>query len=169
MPRLVINSVSELKAFHQKIKVLGASFEFIQKNAILEVTENNILEQIKKKMRLEDFSEKIIDATFIGPTVITPGKIQVHYISNYEAATGFDVSNAREEGTNHPNPTVPKKKGGVLRWIEKTGDIIFRKKSHPKGIERLLIIEKTIQENQSQVATLYGQSIADGASQSLGV
>lgn len=161
--------MAELKTFQTKIRTLRAAFPFIQTKAILTVTQDDILEQMKRKMNLENFSQKIIDATFVGPIVTTPDKIQVHYISNYESDTGFDVSSAREEGTHHPNPTVPKKKGGTLRWEGVGGEVIFAKKSHPSGIERLLIIEKTIKENESQVTTEYGQSLADNASQVLGV
>ena len=168
MARLVINSLAELKAFQKKIKVLEAAFPFIQTKAVLDVAQNDILEQMKKKMNLEDFSQKIIDATFVGPIVATPDKIQVHYISNYESDNGFDVSNAREEGTRD-HFIRPKKKGGSLRWEGDNGEVHFSKGHEVSGIERLLIIEKTIQENQNQVTTLYGQSLADGASQVLGV
>jgi hypothetical protein len=123
---------------------------------------------MKAKMRLNDFSEKIIDATFVGPIISTPNKIQIHYISNYEADTGFDVSDAREEGTRD-HFIRPKKPGGSLRWETADGSIAFSKGHQVSGIERLLIIEKTIKENEAQVITEYGQSLADNASKVLGV
>jgi hypothetical protein len=168
MARIEIKSIQELKAFQQKIKVLIAAFPFVQNKAIIEVAKNDILEQMKKKMQLSDFSQKIIDATFVGPIITTPGKIQVHYISNYEADNGFDVSVGREEGTKD-HFIRPKKKGGSLRWQGDDGVVHFSKGHEVSGIERLLIIERTIQENQSQVTTLYGESLADSASQILGV
>lgn len=168
MARLVINSLAELKAFQKKIRTLSAVFPVIQNQAILDVAQEDILEQMKKKMQLEDFSQKIIDATFVGPIDVTPGKIQVHYISNYESENGFDVSNAREEGTRD-HFIRPKKKGGSLRWEGDDGAIHFSKGHEVSGIERLLIIEKTIQENQNQITTLYGESLADSAGQVLGV
>jgi len=168
MVRLVINSLAELKAFQQRIRTLAAAFPLIQSNAVLEVAQNDILEQMKAKMRLNDFSEKIIDATFVGPIVSTPDKVQVHYISNYEADTGFDVSNAREEGTRD-HFIKPKKRGGTLRWEAADGSIAYSKGHQVSGIERLLIIERTIKENEAEVTTEYGQSLADVASKVLGV
>jgi hypothetical protein len=168
LARLVINSLAELKSFQNKIRTLAAAFPFIQTNAVLEVAQEDILEQMKKKMNLNNFSQKIIDATFVGPIVSTPDKIQIHYISNYEADTGFDVSNAREEGTRD-HFIRPKKKGGTLRWEGADGATHFSKGHEVSGIERLLIIEKTIKENEAQVITEYGQSLADNASKLLGV
>ncbi len=169
MARLVISSLAELKAFQQTIKVLIAAFPLIQTNAVLDFAQNDILAEMKRKMNLEDFSQKIIDATFIGPIVLLPDKIQVHFISNYVAPeNNFDVSEAREEGTRD-HDVRPLRKGGTLRWFADTGEPIFAKKSHPAGIERLLIIEKTIKENESEVDTLYGESIAETASKIIGV
>ncbi len=99
----------------------------LEKNAIRDQSEE-ILDEIKTKMNQENFSDKIIDATLLGKTEKFGTILKQHFISNYVADTGFDVSNAREEGTNHPNPTFPKKPGGVLRWIVKSGEVIFRKK-----------------------------------------
>lgn len=169
MARLVINSLAELKSFQQKIKVMMAAFPLIQTNAVLDVAQNDILAEMKKKMNFNNFSQKIIDATFVGPIVLLPDKVQVHYISNYVAPeNNFDVSEAREEGTRD-HDVRPRKKGGSLRWFADTGEPIFAKKSHPAGIERLLIIERTIKENESEVDTLYGESIAESASKVFGV
>jgi len=168
MARIVINSVAELKAFQAKIRTLAAAFPFIQTNAVLDIAQEDVLQQIKKKMNLNNFSDKIIDATFVGPIVSTPDKIQVHYISNYESENGFDVSNAREEGTRD-HFIRPKKPGGSLRWEGDDGAVHFSKGHEVSGIERLLIIEKTIQENEAEITTEYGQSLADYASKALGV
>lgn len=169
MARIVISSVAQLEAFQSKLRILRTTLPFIQKAAIKNYSTDVILDEIHSKMELEEFSPKIIDATFVGPTIISGKTAKVHFISDFKTETGFDVSKAREEGTTHPNPTFPKKKGGVLRWIAETGEVIFRKKSHPKGIERLLIIEKTIKKNQGTALETIQQSVIQKALKVLGV
>lgn len=169
MPRILITNLAQLEAFQSRIRVLRATLPFIQKAAIKNYASDVVLDEIHAKMELEEFSPKIIDATFVGPTIIAGKTAKIHFISDYKTDSGFDVSKAREEGTTHPNPTFPKKKGGVLRWIAKTGEIIFRKRSHPKGIERLLIIEKTIKKNQGTALQTIQDSISEKALKVLGV
>ena len=168
MARIVINNGSDLQKLQSKVRILKAVLPTIQKNAVKNASDD-VLKEIKRKMKQEKFSIKIINATFLGKTDRAGSIMKQHFISNYVADTGFDVSDAREEGTTHPNPTFPKKPGGVLRWIAKSGDVIFRKKSHPKGMERLLIIEKTLKESQTTINEKISENIADSARRVLGV
>lgn len=170
MARLVIRNLAELKSFQTKIKVLKAAYPFIQKRAAINYANDTVLDEIHKKMRLNNFSPKIIKATFVGNIEAIGDKIRIHFISNYVAPENdFDVSEAREEGTKSGITRRPKKPGGVLRWIGKAGEVIFRKKSTPKGIERLLIIEKTIKQNENMAAEGMGDEIAKEAKKILGV
>lgn len=165
----MIKSLSELKAFQAKIRTLSAAFPFIQKKALEEVANETVLQQIKRKMRIEDFSKKIIDATFVGKVEVFGNITKTHFISNYVAPeNNFDVSEAREEGTSD-HDVRPKQKGGSLRWFAKTGEPIFRKKSRPKGIERLLIIENTIKENEGVATENYQSKLAEFVRNFLGV
>lgn len=165
----MINSLAELKAFQGKIRTLNAALPFLQKAAIEEVSTQTVLQEIKRKMRIEDFSRKIIDATFVGKIEVFGNIVKTHFISNYVAPeNNFDVSEAREEGTRD-HDVRPKKKGGTLRWFAKTGEPIFRKKSRPKGIERLLIIERTIKENEGVITEKYQSKLADFVRNFLGV
>ena len=160
MARIVIKTVAELKQFQARLKMLANIFATLQKQAVDKISNELVLDEIHTRMRLNDFSPKIIDAIFVGRTDIVGNFAVTHYISNYKAETGFDVSSAREEGTHHPNPTIPKKPGGSLRWFAESGEPIFRKKSHPSGIERLLIIEKTIKENQLKAGQQIGEELS---------
>jgi len=170
MPRIVINNAADLKNLQTKIKALKIAFPFIQKKAILQVSTDDVLKTIHRKMKLNDFSSKIIDATFVGATTIQSGISKTHFISNYVAPENdFDVSVAREEGTKSGITRRPKKPGGVLRWVAKSGEVIFRKKATPKGIERLLIIEKTLKEKQNTIQKEVGEAVGKEASKILGV
>ncbi|KKN64443.1 hypothetical protein LCGC14_0491860, partial [marine sediment metagenome] len=55
------------------------------------------------------------------------------------------------------------------RWIGENNQVIFRKKSHPKGIERLLIIEKTIKQFENRSLSLFQDRIAEKIKNLLGV
>ena len=133
-----------------------------------DVANEVVLEEIHRKMNAKDFSEKIIDSTFVGPTELSSTFLRTHFISNYEADTGFDVSSAREEGTRD-HEVRPRKKGGTLRWIGPSNEVIFRKRSHPKGIERLLIIEKTIKQFENKTISLFQDKLAEKIKNLLGV
>lgn len=167
MVRIVINNVSELRALRSKFRALKAVLPRLQDAAAKDAADD-ILDEIHSKMRQNNFSEKIIDATFVGKLEQFGSIIRQHFISNYVSETGFDVSEGREEGTDTHN-VFPKKPGGVLRWVAKTGEIIFRKKSRPKGIERLLIIEKTLKKNTDEFGNNYSDNLAASAKKVLGV
>jgi hypothetical protein len=120
-------------------------------------------------MQLNNFSNKIIDATTVGRLERLGPILRQHFISNYVSENGFDVSKGREEGTIHTKKIRPKKPDGVLRWFGAGGNPIFRKFSKPKGIERLLIIEKTLKRSKDQFRNSYTENLADSVSKVLGV
>jgi len=169
MVRIVINSVAQLKVFQKKIQILQNVLPTLQKQALDKVANEDVLEEIHSKMRLNNFSEKIIDATFVGKTQKIGSILRTHFISNYvDPKTGFDVSQGREEGTTD-HTIRPKKDGGVLRWISKGGAPLFRKFARVKGIERLLIIEKTVNKAQNEAVTNFQNNLASISSKILGV
>ena len=170
MPRIVVRNVEDLKSLQTKLKILKVALPFIQKRAAINYANDTVLDEIHKKMKLNNFSPKIIKATFVGNVEKIGTLFRIHFISNYTAPENdFDVSEAREEGTKSGITRFPKKPGGVLRWIGKAGEVIFRKKSTPKGIERLLIIEKTILQNKNSAADGMGEEVGKEASKILGV
>lgn len=168
MPRVVIKTVAELKQLQSKFRSLAVTLPKIQTAVMNDVANDEVLEVIHRKMRANDFSPKIIDSTFVGPTELSSGKLRTHFISDYESDTGFDVSEAREEGTRD-HLVKPKKIGGTLRWFAETGEPIFRKKSFPKGIERLLIIERTIKQFENRSLSLFQDKLAEKIKNLLGV
>jgi len=146
----VISTLAELKAFRNKVRSLRGSISRTSIINIERAADEAVLTDIRRSMEMKNFSKKIIDATNVGDIQLTQNSLKVHFISDYVSDDGFDVSNAREEGTTHPNPTFPIK-GEWLSWIDpKSGKRIFRRKSHPKGMDRLLIIERTINRNQEK-------------------
>ena len=72
-------------------------------------------------------------------------------IYNYTADNGFDVSNAREEGTVHQNSIKPRKDEGALKIPISGGVFIFRKYARQSGMHGLLIIERNIKKLQNSI------------------
>ena len=129
-----------------------------------------VLTAIHRDMETNNFSKKIIDRTFVGSVDVTNQgrKITVHFISDFVADdTGFDVSNAREEGTRD-HDVFPKKSGGWLTYIDpNTGKRVFRRHTHPSGIQRLLIIQNNINSNKQKFRDSYAKEISSKLEQVL--
>lgn len=167
MTKIIIRNVAQLKAFTNKLRMVSAVLPTLQRNALESTSDETVLSDIHRDMMSNNFSEKIIDATFVGPIELQNGKkARIHFISNYvDPKTGFDVSDAREHGTASGVKRRPKKPDGSLKIPLKTGGFIFRKSATPNGIERLLIIEKNINKNKQIFKESYDKKIVSTLSQ----
>ena len=162
MPRIIIKSVADLKKLNKKLRTLKSTLPTLQKFALEKAADETVLTAIHRDMETNNFSKKIIDNTFVGPIEISEqGKnVKVHFISDYVSDDGFDVSNAREEGTRD-HDVFPLKPDGWLTYIDpNTGKRVFRKHTHPSGIERLLIIETNINSNRQRFTEAYKKEIS---------
>jgi len=168
MTRIVIKNIAQLKAFNKKLRTISAILPTLQKKATETAADETVLSDIHKDMRANNFSKKIIDATFVGPIELLDNgkKAKIHFISDYVAPENqFDVSNAREEGTDSGITRRPKNPEGALKIPLPSGEIIFRKSSTPKGIPRLLIIQKNINQNKQSFKDRYDEQIVSTLSQ----
>lgn len=149
MTRIVISTLAELKSFRNKIRSLRGSISRTSMINIERAADEAILTDIHRAMEMKNFSKKIIDATNVGDIQLTQNSLKVHFISDYVSDDGFDVSNAREEGTtDHMIRPINKK---YLSWVDpNTGKRRFSKGHVVSGMERLLIIERTINRNQQK-------------------
>lgn len=169
MARVVITSVAQLKSLQKRIRVLRNVLPTLQKQAVDKFANEQVLDEIHSKMKFNNFSEKIIDATFVGKTEKVGRILRTHFISNYVAPeNGFDVSKGREEGTRD-HTIRPRNPDGVLRIPLKNGKIIFRKFARVKGIERLLIIKKTVTQAQNEAIVSIRNNLSTTYSKILGV
>lgn len=171
MARITITSTAQLRAFQAKLKILKNVMPTLQRQAVDNVANRKALEEIHQQMRQNNFSEKIIDSTFVGKTEkIGNSILRTHFISNYvDPETGFDVSKAREEGTANNVTRRPKKPDGALRIPLPDGNVIFRKSATPMGMERLLIMKKTVTKAQNEALSEIGSNLSSLYSKILGV
>lgn len=169
MAKIVIRTISDLKKLNKKLKSVIVTLPTIRKFALERAADEAVLTAIHRDMETNNFSKKIIDRTFVGQVDVTNQgkKITVHFISDYVSDGGFDVSNAREEGTRD-HDVFPKKPGGWLTYIDPdTGKRVFRKHTHPSGIQRLLIIENNINSNKQKFQDSYEKEISSQLEQVL--
>ena len=169
MPKIIIRTISDVKKLNKKLKSITVILPTLRKFALERAADEAVLTAIHRDMEANNFSKKIIDRTFVGETKVTDNgkKIIVHFISEYVSDDGFDVSNAREEGTTD-HDVFPKKPGGWLTYIDTdTGRRVFRKHTHPSGIKRLLIIENNINSNKQKFQDSYEKEISSKLKQVL--
>jgi len=168
MVKIVIRTISELKAFNQKLRAVSANISTLQKKALERAADEAVLTSIHTDMESNQFSKKIIDKTFVGPIEQTPNGAKIHFISDFVSDSGFDVSSGREEGTRD-HDVFPKNPNGWLKYIDQnTGKTVFRKHTHPSGIKRLLIIETNIDKNEQAFKDSYEKQIASSLNQMVG-
>lgn len=114
------------------------------RNVAEKIAQEEFIIPIKQKMMEKNYSQKIINGTEIKDvTVDGSGFVQVSIISEYVTETGFDVAKAREEGTRD-HLVRPRDPNGVLRFVLKTGEVLFRKFARVKGIESSHIIRDIV-------------------------
>lgn len=139
-----------MSATEQKLKrVFNVMQIKLQYPRFLEITATRIaneviLDAIHQRMRARKYSRKIIDSTFIEKVEINQaGIISFDVVSDYESEKGFDVSEAREEGTFgvFVKPIFKK----VLRWIDQ-GIARFSFGHFRRGISASNIIDLTVEE-----------------------
>ena len=107
------------------------------------VSNEIIVDEVHKRMRDFEYSQKIIDETFLSDFRLSDGQIEFDVISNYKAESGFDVALAREKGTSrHFIAPIFKV---ALSWIM-LGIRRFSKGHWVRGITASNVIEKTVDE-----------------------
>ena len=98
----------------------------LQKIAFEKSAYDVLLESTKTEMAANDVTQKIIEKTLISKITKNANRLKLHVISNYTADNGFDVANAREEGTVHHNSIKPRQNEGKLNIPITGGSFIFR-------------------------------------------
>lgn len=115
--------------------------------------EEEIIDEIHRKMEAANISKKVIQTTFLDKKVIAEGIRAKHVLffvrSTYISDTGFPVAVFIEKGRKAYDVKALYKK--ALSWIDKLGTRIFAEKVHiPKYVGKKFI-EDTIREKRPAV------------------
>lgn len=111
-----------------------------------------ILDEISNRMRQANFSPKIIERTYIKEVkFIDAETLRINIVSDFTSDSNFDVSLARELGTDNNKPDhkhwIRPKTKLVLSWLFQ-GKRLFSSGHRVTGFQSLHIIEKTINEKK---------------------
>jgi len=107
-----------------------------------------IIDEIQRRMEVENFSPKIIQNTYLKGVYVTGEKISAKVVSEYTSESGFDVAVAREKGTKD-HMILPTTKQ-ALSWIFQ-GMRMFSKGHMVSGLKSLHIIRNTIKDKSNEV------------------
>lgn len=139
-----ISSPEDARVLSQRITSLRLQLYAFQAITLRKLANSIILDQIQKRMRDFNFSEKIVTNTIISNIEIkSKTKMTIHFISTLFSDNGFDVALAREKGTKDHmvRPTAK----SALRWIQE-GVVHFSKGHKVSGMKALHIISDTLDE-----------------------
>lgn len=132
-----------------KTSFVGATYQAFIVNELHKILEEEVIQVIRDKMLMEDFSPKIATSTRLAqsPRGERPGRISWTVISDYTTLNGFPVAVMIEEGRK-AYVIVPVK-AQVLHWVDKqSGEDVFASKAkiprfRPRRFVRDTIREKT--------------------------
>ena len=108
------------------------------------------------------------EKTFTSKVTKPTSRLKLPGISKYTADSGFDVANAREEGTVHQNAIKPRKNDGALKIHSSGGDFMCRKATRPSGMRRLLNSERNRKKLQNSIKENNQENVAASVSKFLG-
>ena len=115
--------------------------QFIKTQAT-KIANEEILDRVHQGMRTFNYSEKIIERTFLDNVKVdTDGFIEFDLISDYQSESSFDVAVAREKGTRRH--FIAPVAAAFLSWIA-NGIRLFSRGHWVKGITRSNVIDKTV-------------------------
>lgn len=168
MAKIVITNINQLRNLANKFRAVSKTLPTLQRNSLEAAATEIILKSIHTDMETNEFSPKIIEKTRVGPIQVLDGgkKARIHFISDYVSDSGFDVSEGREEGTRDHDVIAPP--GKWLRFIDpETNKPVYRKKTHPSGIQRLLIIETNILKGEQKFLDNYSNNVTSAIAQTV--
>ena len=109
------------------------------------IADDTILKPLRQRMQDFGYSKKIIDGTTIeNITINRNGTLSFDVISDYDAESGFSVSEAREKGTSRH--FVKPVNAKALSFIAGGFIRAFSKGHFVRGITASNVVRKTVQE-----------------------
>lgn len=152
-----ITSPEDARALSDRINSIKIQLWQFQAITIRKLANSLILDQIQKRMRAFNFSEKIVINTVVSNIdILSTNKLRIYFKSTLFSETGFDVALAREKGTKDHmiRPTVKK----ALHWIQE-GVAHFSKGHKVSGLKALHIIADTLKENEGLLQKQYNDEV----------
>lgn len=144
-------SLGKLQRRLSGIKLQLADF---RKTKLTEIATNRLIDKIKQRMEVAKYSQSTIESTMIDNVEIftNPDIYLIRIVSDvFEKGKDFNLDIPREFGAE-PYTIFPKEEGGVLVF-EIEGETIFTAFSDHPGFIALMIIDRTIVEEEKGIET----------------
>jgi len=137
-----INTLSAIEQIEFNLTQIEAFRNEHARQTLNRLVKVHVLDAMYQKMRSQKYSEKIIASTRLDRIEILPsGEAEIYIISDYKSESGFDVSEAREEGTKDHH-VAPDTKLALSFFIN--GERVFSKGHDVTGIKASHIVSDTI-------------------------
>jgi hypothetical protein len=143
-----IMSSEEVRDYKTKLAHITNNMDDFLIQAMKEHMNKIIIDEIQRRMEVENFSPKIIQNTYLKEVSITGERVRAKVVSEYTSESGFDVAVAREKGTKD-HMIVPTS-ANALSWIFQ-GVRMFSKGHMVSGLKSLNIVRNTIKDKSSDV------------------
>ena len=160
MPGAIIESMSEADKMQFQIESAGALLASFAITTLTELANKFVIDVMHDKMRAANYSRKIIDRTYLAGIQLRGSEAFIHVTSDYTAENGFDVAQAREQGTKkHRIEPKNSRKSSVaglsdgpqaLAFIV-NGKLVFSMGHDVSGIKASHIVRDTIIRQASVV------------------
>ena len=157
--RLQLRSIEDVEKFRVKLQGIKIQLPGFKTFTVRQLSNDIILAEIHKRMKAENFSQKIITGTTVDKITITKKKARLIFRSEYFAA-GFDVALGREKGTER-HFIKPLDPDGTLRFILGGFVVGFSKGHWVEGIPALFIIFNTIRDMKEKFEAAYQKAFND--------
>lgn len=146
-----------LAEFRRRLPGLRLQLAAYQRNRILKLANEVIMDEITRRMEARKIHKKIIQGTAIAGAEHTgPRTVRIRFRSEYFSDEGFDVALAREKGTRRHWVAPVKKK--ALSWIQ-AGVRRFSKGHYVSGLPEYRTIRETIEERGPEFVRRYNEEM----------
>ena len=162
--RLQLRSIEDVEKFRVKLQGIKIQLPGFKTFTVRQLSNDIILAEIHKRMKAENFSQKIITGTTVDKITITKKKARLIFRSEFFEEAGFDVALGREKGTakhdiDAPEPTPERPNPHLMMIIN--GKKIFTKHVKDNFIPALFIVHNTIRDMRGKFEDAYDKAFND--------
>lgn len=163
---LPLNQLQDLELKLAQIKLQYSGFTIFTLSWIIE---QEIVDEIHRQMRNNNVSEKVVETTYLEKRTISSSNtkgLEFFIKSDYVSESGFPVAIMIERGRKEydvpkfPIPPTPERPNPHLKYIDKDGKAVYRKKVKIPRKEAGNYIVDTIRDKKPDVVKKFNEVYA---------
>ncbi len=145
----MIESKEDLQRLENKLNEIDKNLDSFALDTITNLIQGNIIQEIQRRMRQENYSEKIIDNVFLDNLKIESGVVLFQIFNEYLAPTGYDVALGLEKGIKEYTTE------GKLQVFPGSQGTVFTMKTHHPERPGSNIIKDAVELKTPEIQTEY--------------